>query len=285
MSRPPDKPELAVPLNFLLGASQGQLDNFELARLAEVANLRSELHETLDKIIDQMAQAAVAGWFRQTDRETLTRVLNQSPEEHTAEILAWAKERIKNGQRSEEELVPRTALPPGAAHLAASLRYQARNIAEGKCEKCPQPLDRNSVRYCTKHLGMARNRMEKKGKAVPGSREYLYSEEKQPSTHGRQPGTLAALATANEQRSRAVLAELGIPPERAAVSLQAAKEALLANIPASKARAVGRLELFAVSMVPSRPTGDNALKELLAAGKIQRIGKGCKGDAFRYFRE
>jgi hypothetical protein len=25
------------------------------------------------------------------------------------------------------------------------------------------------------------------------------------------------------------------------------------------------------------------LKELLAAGKIQRIGKGCKGDAFRYF--
>jgi hypothetical protein len=250
--------------------------------MAEVANYRSQLHEILDKMIDQSTMAAIANWFRKADRNELRRLI-----EDGEGPLDRAKRQIKERQKSkaeiEDELIPRPSLPPGAAHLAAALRYQARNIAEGKCEKCPQPLDRNSVRYCTKHLAAARHHYDKKGKAVPGSREYLYSEEKQPSTHGRQPGTLAALAMANEQRSRAVLAELGISPERAAVSLQAAREALLANIPASKARAVGRQELFAVSMVPSRSTGDNALKELLSAGKIQRVGKGCRGDAFRYF--
>jgi hypothetical protein len=154
-------------LNFLLGCPQPDLGSFELARLAEVANLREDLHAILDKLIDEMAQAAVAGWFRQTNREKLMRAI-QSPEEHSAEILAWAKHRIRDGQRSQEELVPRTLLAPGKAHLAASLRYQERNIAEGKCRVCPEPLDRNSVQYCTAHLKKSRERQRTKPKSLNG---------------------------------------------------------------------------------------------------------------------
>jgi hypothetical protein len=65
---------------------------------------------------------------------------------------------VRDEQRSEQELIPLPALPPGAAHLAAAMRYQERNIAEGKCCYCPKPLARNSVRYCEKHLTAARLR-------------------------------------------------------------------------------------------------------------------------------
>jgi hypothetical protein len=99
-------------LNFLLGASEKDLSSFELARLAAVADHRADLHAILDKLIDEMAQAAVSHWFRQIDRGTLIQALNASPEEHTEEILAWAKERIRDGQRSDEELIPLTALAP-----------------------------------------------------------------------------------------------------------------------------------------------------------------------------
>jgi hypothetical protein len=42
-------------------------------------------------------------------------------------------------------------------------------------------------------------------------------------------------------------------------------------------------ELFNAAMVPSRTTGQNALRELFSAGKIQRTGAGCKKDVFRFF--
>jgi len=175
-------------LNFLLGASDNDLGSFELARLAEVANLRADLHAVLDKLIDEMAQAAVAGWFRQTNREALLRAI-QSPEEDTAEIVAWAKQRIRDGRRSQEELVPRTLLAPGKAHLAASLRYQERNVTEGKCRVCPEPLDRNSVRYCATHLEKSRDRQRTKSQSLNGT------------PHGRAPGTLAALAAGREKQA------------------------------------------------------------------------------------
>ncbi|MFI5057554.1 MAG: hypothetical protein ACHQLQ_05165 [Candidatus Acidiferrales bacterium] len=188
----------AVPLNFLLGCSQSSLGSFELAKLAEVANLRKELHLILDRIIDQMAQAALAAWFRQADVDTLKRAL-ENPED----VLLWAKERIRNQQRSDAELVPLTSLPPGAAHLAAALRYAERNIAEGKCSVCPRPLARNSVRYCEKHLADARGRKKPKGGKgqPPGSIGWLY-EGGFESGHGRQPGTLKALKEANEKRAK-----------------------------------------------------------------------------------
>src|SRR5216684_7732858 len=99
MSRPPNKPlPQSARLNFLLGASDNDLSTFELARLAEVANLRSDLHAILDKLIDQMATAALVGWFRQTDRHKLKQAIEtiETPGKHSAEILAWAKERIRD---------------------------------------------------------------------------------------------------------------------------------------------------------------------------------------------
>jgi predicted transcriptional regulator len=86
-----------------------------------------------------------------------------------------------------------------------------------------------------------------------------------------------------EKRTRALLAELGIKPEHAAVSLKAATEALLAHMPDSKAHALSQDELFAACKIPSRTTGQKALRALLAAGKIERIGKGGRGSRFRYF--
>jgi hypothetical protein len=267
------------PLNFLLGCSERALGEFELARLDETAHIRTEIHLLLDRMIDEMSQAALAGWFRRADREMLKRAI-ENPED----VLEWASQKMRDGQRSEEELVPLTALPPGAAHLAAALRYAERNIAHGKCGVCPQPLDPNSVRYCTKHLTAARHRKEKAGKAAPGSREYLYSEEKQPSTHGRQPGTLKALATANEQKQRAILAELGIPPESAALTLDAAKESLMKHMPDSRSRARVAADLWHAALIPSLQTGKTAIKELLAERVIQRVGEGNVGNPYRYFR-
>jgi hypothetical protein len=270
---------IMVPLNFLLGCSQVCLDNYELARLAETADLRKEFHLLFDRLIEQSALSLLAKWFRESDRESINQALalEESPTE-------WAKRQMRDGQRSEEELLPLPSLPPGAAHLAAALRYTERNIAEGKCGVCPQPLDANSVRYCTKHLTAARHRMQKQGKAVPGSREYLYSEEKQPSTHGRQPGTLASLAVTREKATRRVLAELGIPPESAAVSLNAAKESLLAHMPDAEAGALPTATLFEIALIPSRTTGQKAINELLSEGKIQRTGKGSMRDVFRYYK-
>lgn len=270
---------LILPINFLLSCSDDALGSYELARLAEIADFRAELHVLLDHLIDTSAHVAVVRWFRKTDRQILRDAI-----ENEESPLEWAKRMVREGQRTEEELIPLAAFEPGAAHLAAAMRYQERNIAEGKCQSCPQPLDPNSIRYCTKHLAAKRNRHQKKGKAEPGSREWLYSEELQPSTHGRQPGTLASLAMNREKKTRAVLAELGIKPEHAAVSVNAAKEALLRVMPDSKDKAMGPADLFRAAMIPSRTTGDKALRELLEPGKIQRIGKARKGHSFRYFK-
>jgi hypothetical protein len=266
-----------IPLNFLLGCSEKSLGSFELARLAAVADLRGELHNILDRLIDQMAQAALTAWFRTTDRNALKAAL-ENPED----ILAWAKEQIRDGQRSEEELIPLTSLPPGAAHLAAALRYQERNIAEGKCAVCPKPLAHNSVRYCEKHLTAMRLRMTP-SKGKPGSIGWLYGETEE-SSHGRQPGSLAALAMNREKKTRALLAELGIPPGSAAVSLKAAKEALLKVMPDSQDRSMTQAELFRGAVITAETTGNKALSELLSSGMIRRTGCGASGRPFRYFR-
>jgi hypothetical protein len=122
-------------------------------------------------------------------------------------------------------------------------------------------------------------------KGKPGDIGWLYGETEE-STQGRQPGTLASLAMHREQRTREALAEMGIPPESAAVSLKAAKAALLKCLPDSKARAMTQDSLFEAAAIPTRTTGQKALKRLLSDDSpydIQRIGKGGKGDPFRYF--
>ena len=174
------------------------------------------MQEILDRLIDTMAQAAVAQWFRVVDREALRRAI-----EKPLDVLAWANAQSRDSRRSEEELVPLPALPVGAAHLAAALRYQERNIAAGLCSVCSKPLANHSVRFCEVHLAAARNRHTPKDE-TPGTLDYLYQDRTPESKHGRQPGTLASLARANEKKTRKVLAELGIPPESAAITLNAA---------------------------------------------------------------
>jgi hypothetical protein len=205
--------------------------------------------------------------------------------ENEESALEWAKRMIRERQRGEGENDPIPPLPPGAAHLAAAVRYSERNIAEGKCSICPNPLDPNSVRYCTEHLAIMRARDSKRRglKGEPGSRDYLYGEIPE-STHGRQPGTLASLAMNREKATRALCAELGISPENAAVSLNAAVEALQKVIPHSEAEAMTQKEFFEKAGVITKTTGQRALKQLLTEDKIDRIGRGVSRDPYRYFR-
>jgi hypothetical protein len=271
----------SVPINFLLGCSDTDLASYELAQLAKVSDLRKQLHEVLDQIIDKMGLAWLTAWFRSMDRNALAAAIDN---EETA--IEWAKRMIRERQRSVEELIPAapTSLPPGAAHLAAAMRYQERNVAEGKCAKCPEPLDRSSVRHCTKHMAAERDRYHrKKALSDPGSREYLYSGEITESTKGRHPNNLAALAMGREQRTRAFLAEQGIKPENAAISLNAVTEALLKVMPKTESEAMRQDELFQKAGVVTKTTGQKALKKLLAEKRIRSVEHFRHGKRFRYF--
>ena len=270
----------SISLNFLLGCPNEDLGSYELARLANVADIRKQVQVLMDQINEQMGLAWLAAWFRSMDRTALSEAL-----ENEESALEWAKRKIREKNRGEgEETDPVPPLQIGAAHLAAALRYQERNIAEGLCAICPQPQDRNSGRYCTKHLTAARTRAAHKAgvKGEPGSADYLYGEITE-STHGRQPGTLAALAMNREKKTRAMLAELGISPESTAVSLKAAKEALLESMPDSEARAMKAAELFEKAGVITKTTGRKALQQLLSEHEVQRIGRGARKDPYRYF--
>jgi hypothetical protein len=277
-ARTPKKLAESIRLNLLLGCGESALADFELARLGAVADLRKQLYSVLDMMIEQTAQAMLARWFRDSDRESIKRALDseESP-------MDWAIRLIRERGQSKEELVPLAALPAGAAHLTASLRYAERNLSEGKCAVCPQPQARNSVRYCERHLTAQRLRHKPKGSAAPGSIDYLYMEEKSESRHGRQPGSLAAAAMGREKASRALLAELGLPPDSAAVSLKATKEALLQGMPNSKETALPASKLFSATIVTSPSTGKAALKQLFEEGAVQRSGKGSSASPYRYF--
>jgi hypothetical protein len=82
--------------------------------------------------------------------------------------IVEAKAKIKGMGRTPEDVLPMLTPPPGQAHRTASVTYQKRNIDEGKCCDCPQPLGRHSVRYCDKHLKACRERARAK-KALPAT--------------------------------------------------------------------------------------------------------------------
>jgi AAA domain-containing protein/DnaB helicase-like protein len=71
--------------------------------------------------------------------------------------------------------------------------------------------------------------------------------------------------------------------EKADVALQEAREAILATAPISEADAI-TLEEISEAAKTVRSTAQRALKELGSCGKIQKVGTGKKGNAFRYFR-
>lgn len=86
-----------------------------------------------------------------------------------------------------------------------------------------------------------------------------------------------------EKRTRGLLAKQGIKPEHAAVSLQAAKEALLLRLMPDKAHDMTQAELFEKAGGISNTTGQKALRTLLAENKIQHIGAGGVREPYRYF--
>lgn len=198
MSRPPKPlPPPAARVTFLLGASDTDLDSFELARLAAVAEIRKGLIDAIDRMVDELAQAAISRWFKVNDRAALKRAL-----ETEEDAATWAKRKIREGQRSESELVPRISVAVSAS--ARSAAYKERQIAKGLCSLCPKPLDRNSVRYCSRHKEIQRLRKKPKGAKgeLPGAIAWLYSDEPFESVHGKRPGTIKALREANEGRAK-----------------------------------------------------------------------------------
>src|SRR5260370_30789461 len=230
--------------------------------VGDVANDGEEMLEVLDRYVGAESQAGIVRWFRAKDREQIKRDLESD------NTIEYAKERIRDGQRSEEELIPRASLPPGSAHLAAALRYQKRNLASGKCICCPEPLAHNSATFCEKHLRANRLRYKPKGAkgAQPGSIGWLHGDMFQ-SGHGRQPGTLESLALNRQKKTRAILAEMGLPLGSTATALQAAKEELLRHLPQSENDALPAWELFDKASLPAsmKSTAKNALQALVAA--------------------
>ena len=207
MSKRPEKK--APPLKWLLTCSDSEVGNFELVKLGEVANLRSEMLTLFDRLVDTSAQAVLAAWLRTIDRNELRRQLLESPDTTIELVMSEAKAQIRNQGRSEEEAedygkmpsawVVRPHMTPEEAKQAAraSVRdYQERKIAAGKCEKCQEPLAHHSVRYCEKHLAMKRewNTRYRRKKGIPPGQ-------------GTQPGTLGSLAASRKKKAKALLAE------------------------------------------------------------------------------
>lgn len=267
-----------VPLNFLLTCSDQHLDEYELKILADIGNTREELIEVLDRLSALNGQAGIVRWFRSKDREQIRRDLEND------NAIEVAKEQIRAGQRGDDEIIPRPSLPPGSAHLAAALRYQKRNLEEGKCIVCPEPLAHNSHTFCEKHLRAKRLRYKPKNAkgALPGSVGWLHGEGFE-SQHGRMPGTVQSLANARQKKNRAILASLGLPLGSVATALEAAKEKLLEHIPENKG--ITAVDLLSVAHLSGmRSTARKALQELVAAGQIQHTKRKGRNKPLLYFR-
>jgi hypothetical protein len=103
------------------------------------------------------------------------------------------------------------------------------------------------------------------------------------STHGKQPGTLAALETARQRSRQRVIDQMGLDPQKAVSHREAIKIALLAKMPDSEAAALSFAGLRQAASIPSLALGKKVLLELLSDRKIQRIGEGTISNPHRYF--
>ena len=200
-------------LDFLLKHSLMTLSELELSSLSRSSNALKCAKEQLDEAVAQREIAGVARWLLE-HREDLLEAARRTilpakggevfeSDAKVDEVLTRAKEEVRDYGRSQEEKEDGPMPSPWlvrerkyltveerrAGRSAISKRSREKHIAEGKCERCSQPLDRNSVRECSRHLEIHRQRnardREKQG-IKPGS--------------GRQPGTLKALKEANEKR-------------------------------------------------------------------------------------
>jgi hypothetical protein len=103
------------------------------------------------------------------------------------------------------------------------------------------------------------------------------------STHGKQPGTLAALEAARQRSRQRVIDEMGLDPQKAVSNREAIKIALLATMPDSEAAALSFAGLRKAASIPSLALGKKVLLELLSERKIKRTGEGTVGSPHRYY--
>jgi hypothetical protein len=103
------------------------------------------------------------------------------------------------------------------------------------------------------------------------------------TTHGKQPGTLAALEAARQRATQRVADEMGLDPQKAVSNREAIKIALLATMPASEGAALTFAGLRKAASIPSLALGKKVLLELLGERKIRRTGDGTVGSPHRYY--
>jgi hypothetical protein len=298
---------LKVDTEFLVHQSPGMVQSFMLNVYAAAANARGELEEflanprlardvrrarkgkfgspsarrfgLLDCLVDRLCTVRLAQWVLNGGLEEIRQTILDGPPGHQAfeTLMADVNKQLRNFHRSPEEIAAladwrrRVKENPGAAHRAAVVRYAQRHIDNGKCERCPRPLDRDSVRYCKKHLEGWRERKRRKAAAL------------NKPAWGKSPATLAGLRAAREELTQIILREKGIPRKRAAIGIKEATAALLAVMPDSEERALDMAQLFTVAVIPTKATGQQALRKLFLAGAVQRVGKGAIGNHYRFF--
>src|SRR5437016_5299396 len=203
-------------LDFLLKHSLMTLSELELTSLSRSSNALKRAKEEMEEAVAQREIAGVARWLLE-HREDLLEAARRTilpakggevfeSDAKVDEVLTRAKEEVRDYGRSQEEKEDGPMPSPWlvrerkyltveerrAGRSAISKRSREKHIAEGKCERCSQPLAHHSVRECDLHLEIHRQR-DAKDRQKAGIK---------PGTQGRQPGTLKALKEANEKRAK-----------------------------------------------------------------------------------
>jgi hypothetical protein len=101
---------------------------------------------------------------------------------------------------------------------------------------------------------------------------------------GTAPEHMASLAMSREKQPAHCSLGWASRQENAAVSLNAAREAILKCLPRLRGEALSMSQIFDRAMIPTKTTENRALKALLDAGQIKRLGKGVGGDPYLYWR-
>src|SRR6266566_1023549 len=190
-------------LDFLLSHSHTTLCELELISLSRSSNALKCAKEQMDEAVAQREVAGVVRWLME-NREVLLEAARRTilpakggevfePDAKLEQALTRAREEIRDQGRSQEETGGPMPSPwlvrqrtyftdeqRRAGRSAIEKRCREKHIAAGKCERCSEPLDPNSVRECSKHLAAHRQR-DAKDRQKKGIK---------PGTQGRQPGTL-----------------------------------------------------------------------------------------------
>jgi hypothetical protein len=82
---------IELPLAFLLNASQNSICEYQLRRLNEASNLRSQARDLFDQALDREAEARLACWLRM-HRDELLRAFSSLNVPNEQALRAWLAE-------------------------------------------------------------------------------------------------------------------------------------------------------------------------------------------------